>query len=245
MAKKDRIEFVCSECGGTTAKWMGQCPHCKAWNTLKEFRVATGAAARYGADSRSGRGFVDTTGALQDLSDVAAEDAPRIVTGLSEFDRVMGGGLVKGGVSLIGGDPGIGKSTLLLQVMARLAAAGLSCIYVSGEESAAQIALRAQRLQLPTAGLKLMSEIELEHIEAVINEKRPEFVVIDSIQTLFFRRARQRSGLRVASARMRCQTYPCGQDFRRFALFCGARHQRRLARWAASARTHRGYGALF
>ena len=154
MAKKDRIEFVCSECGGTTAKWMGQCPHCKAWNTLKEFRVATGAAARYGADSRSGRGFVDTTGALQDLSDVAAEDAPRIVTGLSEFDRVMGGGLVKGGVSLIGGDPGIGKSTLLLQVMARLAAAGLS-------------------------------EIELEHIEAVINEKRPEFVVIDSIQTLF------------------------------------------------------------
>ncbi|WP_417201690.1 DNA repair protein RadA [Sutterella wadsworthensis] len=185
MAKKDRIEFVCSECGGTTAKWMGQCPHCKAWNTLKEFRVATGAAARYGADSRSGRGFVDTTGALQDLSDVAAEDAPRIVTGLSEFDRVMGGGLVKGGVSLIGGDPGIGKSTLLLQVMARLAAAGLSCIYVSGEESAAQIALRAQRLQLPTTGLKLMSEIELEHIEAVINEKRPEFVVIDSIQTLF------------------------------------------------------------
>ena len=125
--------------------------------------MATGAAARYGADSRSGRGFVDTTGALQDLSDVAAEDAPRIVTGLSEFDRVMGGGLVKGGVSLIGGDPGIGKSTLLLQVMARLAAAGLSCIYVSGEES----------------------EIELEHIEAVINEKRPEFVVIDSIQTLF------------------------------------------------------------
>lgn len=147
--------------------------------------MATGAAARYGADSRSGRGFVDTTGALQDLSDVAAEDAPRIVTGLSEFDRVMGGGLVKGGVSLIGGDPGIGKSTLLLQVMARLAAAGLSCIYVSGEESAAQIALRTQRLQLPTAGLKLMSEIELEHIEAVINEKRPEFVVIDSIQTLF------------------------------------------------------------
>ena len=147
--------------------------------------MATGAAARYGADSRSGRGFVDTTGALQDLSDVAAEDAPRIVTGLSEFDRVMGGGLVKGGVSLIGGDPGIGKSTLLLQVMARLAAAGLSCIYVSGEESAAQIALRAQRLQLPTTGLKLMSEIELEHIEAVINEKRPEFVVIDSIQTLF------------------------------------------------------------
>ena len=163
--------------------------------------MATGAAARYGADSRSGRGFVDTTGALQDLSDVAAEDAPRIVTGLSEFDRVMGGGLVKGGVSLIGGDPGIGKSTLLLQVMARLAAAGLSCIYVSGEESAAQIALRAQRLQLPTTGLKLMSEIELEHIEAVINEKRPEFVVIDSIQTLFSGALDSAPGRKCANAR--------------------------------------------
>lgn len=185
MAKKDRIEFVCSECGGTAPKWMGQCPHCRAWNTLQEFRVPTGAAARYGSDARSGRGFVDTTGALQDLSDVTAQDAPRVLTGLSEFDRVMGGGLVRGGVALIGGDPGIGKSTLLLQVMARLVAGGLHCVYVSGEESPSQIALRAQRLQLPTKGLMLMSEIELEHIEAVISEKRPEFVVIDSIQTLF------------------------------------------------------------
>lgn len=185
MAKRDKVEFVCSECGGTTVKWQGQCPHCRAWNTLQEFKVPTGAAGRYGTDKRAGRGFVDTTGALQDLADVTAEEAPRVVTGLSEFDRVMGGGLVRGGVSLIGGDPGIGKSTLLLQVMARLVAGGVRCVYVSGEESAGQIALRAQRLQLPLQGLQLMSEIELEHIEAVITEKKPEFVVIDSIQTLF------------------------------------------------------------
>ena len=183
---KTRTEFVCNECGGTTAKWQGQCPHCKAWNTLQEFKVSQGAAARYGAGSpRSAGGFVDTTGSLQDLSDVAIEEIPRTVTGLGEFDRVMGGGLVKGCVALIGGDPGIGKSTLLLQVMARLVELGHSALYVSGEESPTQIALRAQRLQLEPRGLTLMSEIELEHIESVISSRKPEYVVIDSIQTIF------------------------------------------------------------
>ena len=183
---KTRTEFVCNECGGTTAKWQGQCPHCKAWNTLQEFKVAQGIAARYGAGSpRSAGGFVDTTGSLQDLSDVAIEEIPRTVTGLGEFDRVMGGGLVKGCVALIGGDPGIGKSTLLLQVMARLVELGHSALYVSGEESPTQIALRAQRLQLEPRGLTLMSEIELEHIESVISSRKPEYVVIDSIQTIF------------------------------------------------------------
>ena len=183
---KTRTEFVCNECGGTTAKWQGQCPHCKAWNTLQEFKVSQGAAARYGAGSpRSAGGFVDTTGSLQDLSDVAIEEIPRTVTGLGEFDRVMGGGLVKGCVALIGGDPGIGKSTLLLQVMARLVELGHSALYVSGEESPTQIALRAQRLQLEPRGLTLMSEIELEHIESVISSRKPEYVVIDSIQTMY------------------------------------------------------------
>ena len=189
MAKRERVEFVCSECGGTTAKWHGQCPHCKAWNTLQEFKVAPkGAASRYsvdGRDARASRGFVDTTGAVQNLAEINIEEAPRIVTGLSEFDRVMGGGLVRGGVALIGGDPGIGKSTLLIQVMARLVALGIPSLYVSGEESASQIALRAQRLQLPLEGMRRMSEIELEHIEAVIAKEKPAFVVIDSIQTLF------------------------------------------------------------
>lgn len=183
---KVKTEFVCTECGGTTVKWAGQCPHCRAWNTLQEFKVKEGAPARYSGDRLSpARGFVDTTGSLQDLADVKVENVPRTVTGMAEFDRVMGGGLVKGCVALIGGDPGIGKSTLLLQVMARLVEMGRSALYVSGEESASQIAVRAQRLQLQPRGLTLMSEIELEHIESVISERHPEFVVIDSIQTVF------------------------------------------------------------
>ena len=186
MAKKVKTEYVCSECGGTALKWQGQCPHCKAWNTLEEFTVQEGIASRYGTDRLAGRrSFVETTGTLQDLADVKVEDVPRTITGISEFDRVMGGGLVQGCVALIGGDPGIGKSTLLLQVMARLVEMGRSALYVSGEESPSQIAVRAQRLQLQPRGLALMSEIELEHIEAVMTERRPEFVVIDSIQTVF------------------------------------------------------------
>ncbi|MBP3437958.1 MAG: DNA repair protein RadA [Sutterella sp.] len=184
-SQKTKTEFVCTECGGTTIKWQGQCPHCRAWNTLQEFKPAQGAAARFGSSGRSVSGFVDTTGSLQDLADVRIEEVPRTVTGLGEFDRVMGGGLVKGCVALIGGDPGIGKSTLLLQVMARLVGLGRSALYVSGEESPSQIALRAQRLQVEPRGLSLMSEIELEHIEQVLSERKPEFVVIDSIQTIF------------------------------------------------------------
>ena len=182
--KKARTNFVCTECGGTTLKWSGQCPHCKAWNTLQEFKVTQGAASRYG-NERAAQGFVETTGTLQDLGDVTIEDTPRIVTGLSEFDRVMGGGLVPGGVSLIGGDPGIGKSTLLLQVVSRIVRMGRKALYVSGEESPSQIALRAKRLQLEPKGLQLMSEVQLEQIESVLNRVKPEFVVLDSIQTLF------------------------------------------------------------
>ncbi len=186
MAKKVKTEYVCNECGGTAIKWAGQCPHCKAWNTLEEFVIKEGIASRYSTDRlTTGRGFVETSGLLQDLADVKVEDVPRTLTGIGEFDRVMGGGLVRGCVALIGGDPGIGKSTLLLQVMARLVEMGRSALYVSGEESPSQIAVRAQRLQLQPRGLALMSEIELEHIEKVISERKPEFVVIDSIQTIF------------------------------------------------------------
>ena len=106
---KTKTEFVCTECGGTTPKWQGQCPHCRAWNTLQEFKVSQGVSARYGSSApRPVGGFVDTSGSLQDLADVTIEEIPRTITGLSEFDRVMGGGLVRGCVALIGGDPGIG-----------------------------------------------------------------------------------------------------------------------------------------
>lgn len=182
-SKKRKVEYVCSECGGTTIKWAGKCPHCGQWNTLKEFVVETGVAARFG-DARSRTSIIKASKVLN-LDDVQAEEVPRIVTGFSEFDRVMGGGLVPGAVSLIGGDPGIGKSTLLLQVMHRLVHEGVRALYVSGEESPGQIALRAKRLGLEPQGMRLMSEIQLENIEATLLAEKPQFVVIDSIQTLF------------------------------------------------------------
>lgn len=182
--KKKKVEFVCTECGGTTIKWAGRCPHCGEWNTLKEFVVESGSASRFGTDKHVRQGLVSASEVL-DLGEVQAQEVPRIITGFDEFDRVMGGGLVPGGVALIGGDPGIGKSTLLLQVMFKLVRSGVKALYVSGEESAGQIAMRAKRLGVEPNGLRLMSEIQLEKIEAAMLAENPQFVVIDSIQTLF------------------------------------------------------------
>ena len=175
MAKAKTI-YSCTECGGQTPKWQGQCPHCMAWNTLIESvaePVAKGGN-RFGALAASGK--------VQRLSEVEAAEVPRIPTGIEEFDRVLGGGLVSGAVVLIGGDPGIGKSTLLLQVLAHLSNKQ-NTLYVSGEESAQQIALRAKRLVLDARGLRLLPEIQLEKIQAAIaannaNDK-PGVVVID------------------------------------------------------------------
>jgi DNA repair protein RadA/Sms len=167
---------ACTECGGQTAKWQGQCPHCGAWNTLVETVAESAPSGRFAAAEGGGK--------LQRLSEVSAREQPRIATGFEEFDRVLGGGLVSGGVVLIGGDPGIGKSTLLLQALARLAA-GCRVLYVSGEESAEQVALRARRLQLDASGLLLLTEIHLEKIAAAIREHKPQVAVIDSIQTLY------------------------------------------------------------
>jgi DNA repair protein RadA/Sms len=174
-----RTQFVCSACGGATLKWQGQCPHCAAWNTLIETRAETGQARRRTA-------ALGANGAVA-MSQVTAADPRRLLTQIEEFDRVLGGGLVDGGVVLIGGDPGIGKSTLLLQALAQMAA-GEAVLYVSGEESAAQVALRAQRLGIESAQLprlKVLAEIELETILATIEAERPRVVVVDSIQTLF------------------------------------------------------------
>ncbi|MDL2058384.1 DNA repair protein RadA [Mesosutterella sp. AGMB02718] len=181
---KTKTVYVCSQCGESFPKWMGQCPSCKAWNTLSEYKVEQGSGARFGSARHKSRSIIEAT-EVKNLADVKAENLPRIPTGLREFDRVLGGGLVQGAVTLIGGDPGIGKSTLLLQVTAKLVAQGLKTLYVSGEESAGQVAMRAQRLELPPEGIRLMSEIELETIERVIVAEKPDFVVIDSIQTIF------------------------------------------------------------
>jgi len=182
MAKAKTI-YSCTECGGQTAKWQGQCPHCMAWNTLVE-SVAEVAVAK----GTNRFNALAASGGVQLLCEVAAEEVPRTPTGIAEFDRVLGGGLVQGAVVLIGGDPGIGKSTLLLQVLAHLSGT-LNTLYVSGEESAQQIALRAKRLGLDARGLRLLPEIQLERIQATIAAKgqhdKPDVVVIDSIQTVY------------------------------------------------------------
>ena len=175
MAKAKTI-YACTECGGTFPKWQGQCPQCGVWNTLVETVAATTPVR-----------FQTVTGArstITSLASVKAQENTRIATGLDEFDRVLGGGLVAGGVVLIGGDPGIGKSTLLLQAGAALGAAHRT-LYVTGEESVEQVALRAQRLGLINAPVELLAEVQLEAIVAAISSTQPEVVVIDSIQTVY------------------------------------------------------------
>ncbi len=151
---------------------------------MKEFRIPEKSASRFGTQTARSQALIEVTDAV-DLSQVKAGEVPRTLVGIEEFDRVLGGGLVSGGVTLIGGDPGIGKSTLLLQATSRLVAQGIRCLYVTGEESASQVALRAKRLGIDPVGISLMSEIEVEKIEAALIRLKPTFVVIDSIQTLF------------------------------------------------------------
>lgn len=174
---KPKTAYICTECGASTPKWQGQCPGCSVWNTLVEtVEEKASPAARFQSLSPPAR--------LQILSDIEARENERIPTGIAEFDRALGGGLVAGGVVLIGGDPGIGKSTLLLQALSHLSAAH-SVLYVSGEESGEQVALRARRLALDTRRLQLLAEINLEKILTVLQAEKPLVAVIDSIQTLW------------------------------------------------------------
>jgi DNA repair protein RadA/Sms len=175
MAKAKTIHS-CTECGGQSPKWQGQCPHCGAWNTLVE-SVAAPVATRF-------QNLAGARSPVRTLGSVDARNTPRFPTGIEEFDRVLGGGMVPGGVILLGGDPGIGKSTLLLQAMASIGAAK-KALYVTGEESVEQIALRAQRLSLLNAPVSLLAEVQLEAIIAAIDIEQPEVVVIDSIQTAY------------------------------------------------------------
>ncbi len=175
---RTRTVYACTECGARSAKWTGQCAECGAWNTLE-------AAATSGAGSAR-RGFAGATAArIVDAAEVAIATERYRQSGLAELDRVLGGGLVDGSVVLIGGDPGIGKSTLLLQMVAGLNAAGLGTLYVSGEESLSQLALRARRLALEPDGLKLLAETHVESILSLIKDNPPAVLVIDSIQTMY------------------------------------------------------------
>ena len=177
MAKTKSNVFFCQECGYESAKWMGQCPGCRAWNSFVEEPVvkSTGkAAARL-----SGSEAKPVT-----LEEIETSETERISSGMAELDRVLGGGIVPGSLVLVGGDPGIGKSTILLQVCKNLAAAGVSTLYVSGEESLKQIKMRAARIGKFTNDVKFMCETSLAQIESTISKEKPTVVIIDSIQTM-------------------------------------------------------------
>jgi len=182
---KEKTNYVCSTCGGTSAKWLGKCPHCGAWNTLVE-QVAQ-AAGGGPANNRFSAPFAALAGTseIAVLSEIQASDVDRTPTGIDELDRVLGGGIVPGGVTLIGGDPGIGKSTLLLQAVDALQRAGQNALYVTGEESGAQVALRSRRLGLEHSQVQVLPEIQLEKIIATLDANRPAIAVIDSIQTVY------------------------------------------------------------
>ena len=181
MSKKNKIAFVCQECGADYPRWNGQCTSCGEWNTIKEVRLGSASSDR---SSRS-QGYAGSLSEVKFLSEVNLTHAERITTGMSEFDRVLGGGIVKGSVVLVGGAPGAGKSTILLQAIANIAAQGLPVLYVSGEESLQQIAERAQRLGLPADKILMLAETSIQRICDVLDEIQPKILVIDSIQVVY------------------------------------------------------------
>jgi DNA repair protein RadA/Sms len=176
---KEKTVYVCSDCGGVSPKWLGKCPSCQAWNTLIESvpESTTPAKNRFAS--------LVKTAQVMTLGDIDAVDMARTPTGQEELDRVLGGGMVEGGVVLIGGDPGIGKSTLLLQALDSLQRGGQNTLYVTGEESGAQVALRSRRLGLNNSQVKVLAEIQLEKILAALDATQPDIAVIDSIQTVY------------------------------------------------------------
>ncbi len=177
---KAKTAYSCSECGAQQPKWAGQCPECEAWNSLVEVTVAGGAGGR---PRFAGYAGAEAAG-VQSLADIAPDEVRRTATGVGEFDRVLGGGLVPGSVVLIGGDPGIGKSTLLLQTLVQLAG-GMRALYITGEESLQQVSLRARRLGLEGGALRLMAETGVERILDSAAREQPQVMVIDSIQTIY------------------------------------------------------------
>lgn len=180
MAKQKQSVFFCKECGYESAKWMGQCPGCGAWGSFSEEPVV-----KVKQQSGMGRAVSAPKAKPRRIQDVSAEEEPRFSSGFAEMDRVLGGGVVRGSLILVGGDPGIGKSTLLLQSCKMISEQGKKVLYVSGEESARQIRMRADRIGTFTGSLELLAETNLDVIEGAIAETKPDVAVIDSIQTMY------------------------------------------------------------
>ena len=181
MAKGKKTVFFCQNCGHEESKWLGQCPACKEWNTFVEEKVTVSR----GSTSAASEAGKERASKVVTLSSVSVEEDERIRTGIAELDRVLGGGIVQGSLVLVGGDPGIGKSTLLLQVCQRLSDGGKNVLYISGEESGKQIKLRANRMGTFSEHLYLLCETNLELIRQTIERQKPDMVVIDSIQTMY------------------------------------------------------------
>lgn len=177
MAKKKTIIYLCDNCGYETPKWLGKCPNCGEWNTFREFNPNSGKNSGV-----SGEGKLESEPVA--IGKIKSSDLPRFKTDFSEFNRVLGGGIVPGSLVLIGGDPGIGKSTLLLQISLHLQSKGKKVLYVSGEESAAQIKMRAERMSTSADDFLVYSETDLELIMSAIDRVKPDYLIVDSIQTM-------------------------------------------------------------
>ncbi|MFZ1254187.1 MAG: DNA repair protein RadA, partial [Trichococcus flocculiformis] len=179
MAKKNAVKYVCQACGYESPKWLGRCPNCNTWNQMEEEKEATKAVKQQQRSNFSGN--VPEAIAIQDIK---TENLPRVKTQMEEVNHVLGGGIVPGSLILIGGDPGIGKSTLLLQVSAQINQGGHRVLYISGEESASQIKLRAERLGVKGTDFYIYPETDIDAIRNTIERIKPEFVIVDSIQTM-------------------------------------------------------------
>lgn len=181
MAKIKSI-FICSSCGFESTRWLGKCPDCDSWNTLEEV-ISSGAAVAVKPKEQKQRG--GTGAQALHINDIEVDDQMHQATGIAEFDRVLGGGIVEGSLMLLGGEPGVGKSTLLLQICAKLASAGHKVLYITGEESARQIKLRARRIGAGSGELLVLAENAMDAIEEKLNSIAPDYVIVDSIQTMY------------------------------------------------------------
>ena len=181
MAKAPKTAYVCNDCGAEFSRWQGQCSACKAWNTISEVRLIS--ASNSAKNNRFSGYAGETRAKIQTLSEISLQETPRFSSGFKELDRVLGGGIVPGSAILIGGHPGAGKSTLLLQVMCGLAK-NMTALYVTGEESLQQVAMRANRLNLPTDKLNMLSETSVEQICNLADQLKPQIIVVDSIQVM-------------------------------------------------------------